>query len=123
MDQPVSPAGAVHPSAAAGSATAFPAAWWPAAVETAFAAAGTGVGLVDRGFRYLYVNSTLAHLNGAPAPEHLGRTVREVIPGWADYAEPMLRRVLDEGVAVTGIELSGLGDGRVYAAGYHPLRV
>jgi PAS domain S-box-containing protein len=103
--------------------SAMPVEWWPAAVETLFAASGTGVGLVDRELRYLYVNAALAELNGASPAAHLGRTVREVIPGWAEMAEPLLHRVMEEGTAVTGLELSGLGDGRTYAAGYHPLRV
>jgi PAS domain S-box-containing protein len=102
--------------------TAVPPSWWPAALETAFAATGTGVGVLDRELRYRYVNDILAELNGAPAAAHLGRTVREAIPSWADTAEPLLRRVLDSGEAVR-LEIAGLGDGRTFAVSYHPLRV
>ncbi|HST62909.1 MAG TPA: GAF domain-containing protein [Longimicrobium sp.] len=101
---------------------AVPPAWWPATLETAFAAAGTGVGVLDLALRYRYVNDILAGLNGIPVAAHLGRTVREAIPTWADTAEPLLRRVLETGEA-TGLELSGLGDGRTFAVSYHPLRV
>jgi PAS domain S-box-containing protein len=122
MADPVLPP-AVEPAREPAPATSLPVAWWPAAVETLFAASGTGVALVDRGLRYLYVNAALAELNGSSPAAHLGRTVREVIPGWAEVAEPLLQRVMDEETAVTGLELSGLGDGRTYAVGYHPLRV
>ena len=47
--------------------------------------------------------------------------IRIAIDCWAEVAEPLLHRVMEEGTAVTGLELSGLGDGRVYAAGYHPI--
>jgi PAS domain S-box-containing protein len=101
---------------------AVPAEWWQPALDTVFAAAGTGVGVLDRGFRYRYVNEILAGLNGIPAAAHLGRTVREAIPAWADTAEPLLRRVIDTNEAAR-LELTGLGDGRTYAVSYHPLRV
>src|SRR5579875_2717821 len=39
-----------------------------------------GIGVLDRDLRYIYVNDALARLNGIPAAEHLGRTVRELIP-------------------------------------------
>jgi PAS domain S-box-containing protein len=104
------------------ASAAVPPEWWPAALDTAFAAAGTGVGLVDRELRYRYVNDILAGLNGVSAAAHLGRTVREAIPAWADTAEPLLRHVLDTGEA-TGVEVAGMGNGRTYAVSYHPLRV
>jgi PAS domain-containing protein len=38
-----------------------------------------GLALLDRELR---CNETLAEINGLPAEAHLGRTLREVVPGW-----------------------------------------
>ena len=56
-----------------------------------------GVALLDPDLRYIYVNPTLALMNGAPAAEHLGRTIAEMLPG-LDAREDVLRQVLDDGV-------------------------
>ncbi|MGW0708175.1 SpoIIE family protein phosphatase [Streptomyces sp. NPDC002643] len=55
------------------------------------------VGVLDTGLRYLYVNPTLARMNGLPAEEHLGRTVAEVVPD-VDARYEVLRAVLADGV-------------------------
>ena len=56
-----------------------------------------GVALLDPDLRYTYVNPTLALMNGAPAAEHLGRTIAEMLPG-LDAREDVLRQVLDDGI-------------------------
>ncbi|MEY9968749.1 PAS domain S-box-containing protein [Streptacidiphilus sp. MAP12-16] len=56
-----------------------------------------GVGVLDCDLRYTYVNPTLARMNGAPAAEHLGRTIAEMLPG-IDAREDVLRQVLADGV-------------------------
>ncbi|MFE7353564.1 SpoIIE family protein phosphatase [Streptomyces sp. NPDC057543] len=55
-----------------------------------------GVGVLDTGLRYVYVNPALERLNGVPAAQHLGRTVAEVIPG-VDAREDLMRAVLTDG--------------------------
>jgi PAS domain S-box-containing protein len=57
-----------------------------------------GVGVLDEELRYTYVNPTLALMNGAPAEEHLGRTIAEMLPG-LDAREDVLRQVLADGIA------------------------
>jgi hypothetical protein len=37
-------------------------------------------GLIDRDLRYTRVNAKLAEYNGTSIGDHLGRTVREVVP-------------------------------------------
>lgn len=66
-----------------------------------------GLCVVDTELRFVHVNACLAEINGVPAEAHLGRTVREVVPSLADRIEPMLRRVLDTGEPVLGLESSG----------------
>ncbi|MFC1419590.1 SpoIIE family protein phosphatase [Streptacidiphilus cavernicola] len=56
-----------------------------------------GVALLDQELRYIYVNPTLARMNGAPAADHLGRTIAEMLPG-VDAREDVLRLVLADGV-------------------------
>ncbi|HEU0013778.1 MAG TPA: GAF domain-containing protein [Longimicrobium sp.] len=92
-----------------------------AAFEALLETSDAGIAVLDRGLRYVAINEPLARINGAPVQAHLGRTVREVIPEWADVVEPMLAGVLG-GAAITGLEISGTGDGRTYLVSYHPVR-
>ncbi|MFF9507048.1 SpoIIE family protein phosphatase [Streptomyces sp. NPDC014724] len=84
-----------------------------------------GVGVLDMGLRYLYVNPALERLNGVPAAEHLGRTVSEVLPG-VDAGEDMMRAVLADGKPreITSSGFTAAGTGRRYWHGvYHRLEV
>ncbi|MEU0247679.1 SpoIIE family protein phosphatase [Streptomyces sp. NPDC006235] len=61
----------------------------------------TGLAVLDTDLRYVSVNPALEELNGVPAEEHLGRTVREVVPRMdVDALEAAARRVLDTGEPV-----------------------
>ncbi|MCU7826060.1 SpoIIE family protein phosphatase [Kitasatospora sp. DSM 101779] len=55
------------------------------------------VGVLDTDLRYVYVNTALARLNGAPAADHIGRTIAEIVPG-IDARLDVLRAVLADGV-------------------------
>jgi signal transduction histidine kinase len=56
-------------------------------------------------------------MNGRPAREHLGRSVREVLPAAAaDYIEPLLQRILDTGEPILGLEVNG------FIGTYFPVR-
>ncbi|MET9392878.1 SpoIIE family protein phosphatase [Streptomyces sp. NPDC006624] len=57
-----------------------------------------GLAVLDTDLRYVSVNPALEDINGVPAEEHLGRTVREVVPRMdADALEAAARRVLRTG--------------------------
>jgi PAS domain S-box-containing protein len=71
-----------------------------------FAAAPVGLTVLDSDLRFVRINERLAEINGLPMADHIGRTVREVLPDIAGQAEPALLRVL-AGETVFGIELSG----------------
>jgi PAS domain S-box-containing protein len=94
-------------------------------LESLQSIASMGVGFVDRSFRYVRVNDTLATLNGAPAQEHIGRSVAEVVPAlWPDI-EPHCHRVLDTGEAVLNVEIArtaALPTVRYFATTFYPLR-
>jgi len=66
-----------------------------------FSSSTVGLCILDREFRYLAVNDTLAKMNGVPAPEHLGKKVREVLGDLADLVEPEFRRALATGEPLT----------------------
>ncbi len=55
-----------------------------------------GVGIVDADLRYLYVNPALARMNGVPAEEHIGRSIREILPS-VDDREEVMHQVLADG--------------------------
>ncbi len=64
-------------------------------IDSLIAQETIGVALIDAEYRYVRINAALAAMNGLPAEEHLGRTVREVLPAeTADRAEALLAQVL-----------------------------
>lgn len=78
-----------------------------AELESLYDAAPIGLAAFDREMRFLRVNPALAQTNGLPVEAHLGRYVGDVVPELRDTAEPLLRRVLSEGVTLSDIEISG----------------
>lgn len=76
-------------------------------LATHFRSSPLGFALLDSGLHYLAINDALSRMNGLPAAEHLGKTVREVVGQLADAIEPMLRRVFSTGEPVLDFELSG----------------
>ncbi|MEU0945303.1 SpoIIE family protein phosphatase [Streptomyces canus] len=65
------------------------------------------VAVLDPDLHYLYLNDTLAEVNGLPVDEHLGRPMPEVVPGSGPSAE-VAREVLR-----TGRPQTVVFDGRV----------
>jgi formate hydrogenlyase transcriptional activator len=59
-----------------------------------FSSSDVGLGILDSNLRVLAVNQTLAEINGIPAADHLGKTLREILGEFADVLEPKLQRVL-----------------------------
>jgi PAS domain S-box-containing protein len=89
-----------------------------------FETAAVGAALVDRDLRYVRVNDALASMNGLPAAEHPGRTVREVLTPTATAAlEPLLRRVIETGEPVLDLPFVADVPGRRrrhFLASYRP---
>ncbi|MGA2030872.1 MAG: ATP-binding protein [Thermoguttaceae bacterium] len=76
-------------------------------LQAFFLGATAGLALLDKDLRYVQINNTLAEINGVSVEEHLGRTVREVVPGIAPMIEPILQKVLATGEPVLNVEVSG----------------
>jgi len=60
-----------------------------------------------RDMRFLRVNDEISKFDGISVSAHVGLTVREVTPDFANAAESYLRKVFETGEAVSNIELQG----------------
>jgi PAS domain S-box-containing protein len=99
-----------------------------ALLDTLLTQAPVGFAFIDREFRYSHVNTRLAETNGLSVLEHLGRNLHEVVPQLAEQIIAALRRVFDDGEALTGIEISGEtparpGEIRIWEEGFYPVQV
>jgi PAS domain S-box-containing protein len=97
-------------------------------LETLQSTAPIGFGFVDREFRFVRVNETLAELNGRAAEWHLGRSVAEVVPELWPQIKPAYQQVLDSGEAVVNQELEGpsrAATGKIgfWLVSFYPVRV
>ncbi len=83
-----------------------------------------GLCLLDRKLRYVSLNQRLAEMNGVPLVDHLGRTVREVIPQVFSRVEGFIRRAL-QGEPINGVEVrkaggEGIGEVQTLMSSYQP---
>ncbi|HEX8156817.1 MAG TPA: EAL domain-containing protein [Solirubrobacteraceae bacterium] len=97
-------------------------------LETLQATAPVGFGFVDRDFRMVHMNDTLAAVNALPREEQLGRTVAEVVPMLWPQLEPTYRHVLETGNPIVDQELSrpspsSPDETRYWLASYYPVRL
>jgi diguanylate cyclase (GGDEF)-like protein/PAS domain S-box-containing protein len=67
-----------------------------------------GVGFIDRDFRIVRLNPTLASVNGGLVANQIGRTVAEVVPGLWPVLEPAYKTVLRTGQPLLDQEVVGL---------------
>ncbi|HEY3974474.1 MAG TPA: sigma 54-interacting transcriptional regulator [Candidatus Sulfotelmatobacter sp.] len=65
-------------------------------LEAYYGSSTVGLAILDTEHRYLAVNCRLAEINGVPAPEHLGKTIKEVLGDFADAVAPKLQRAISE---------------------------
>ena len=92
------------PPAAAGASEQL--AGQMALLETVFQNAPVGLAVVDRDYRYVRINPALAAINGLPAADHIGRSVRELLPDIWSAIEPMYQSAL-RGDVIRNCEISG----------------
>ncbi|MEZ4682697.1 MAG: PAS domain S-box protein [Caldilineaceae bacterium] len=76
-------------------------------LEAIYNTAPVGLCVLDRELRWVHINERLAEINGFSAADHIGRTVRELLPNIADEVEPTLREILETGKPVLNVELIG----------------
>jgi PAS domain S-box-containing protein len=75
-------------------------------LETIYDTAPIGMCVLDNELRFVRVNQVMADINGFSVKEHIGRTVRELMPKLADDAEPALLQVLNTGEPMLNIEIN-----------------
>ncbi|MGH9752770.1 MAG: PAS domain-containing protein, partial [Blastocatellia bacterium] len=98
-----------------------------AELETIYQATPVGLSLLDRDFRIMRINETLAEIDGVTVDQALGRTTRELTPGVADRLEPIFKRVIKTGRPIMNIEIHGEtprepGVERDWLASYYPVK-
>ena len=99
-----------------------------AVVDAVFGAAPVGLAFMDTNFHYVRVNEALARINGLPAEEHYGRSLRDVLGDeLAKAIEPYHRRVLETGESVLELAIQGEtaalpGEPRDWLVSYYPVR-
>ncbi len=91
-----------------------------------FAAAPASMFIFDDQLRFVQVNQQLAETTGPSVAEHLGKTVREVVPEMVHTLQPMLEQILATNEPLLNIEVSGTtlsqpGLLRYWLASYFPL--
>ncbi|NTW01923.1 MAG: PAS domain-containing protein [Oscillochloris sp.] len=95
-------------------------------LDTIFACAPIGLGVLDTNLRYIRVNQALADIDGIPISAYLGHTPTELQPRLNPTLEPIFHQVLSTGVAVCDLELHGFTatqpyEPRDWLANYYPI--
>lgn len=98
-----------------------------AEIEAIYASAPIGLCVLDTQLRFVRINDFLAEINGTSAKDHLGHTVREVLPELGDVQETFFQHVLHTGEPVLNQEVQGIIPAqpdltRVWLVNYFPLR-
>jgi diguanylate cyclase (GGDEF)-like protein/PAS domain S-box-containing protein len=89
--------------------------------------APVGIGFVDRAFRVMHMNETLAaSATGSSVADQLGRTIAELVPDMWPELELSYRSVLDTGQAILDVEIDGPmtadpADRRRYLTSHYPV--
>lgn len=96
-------------------------------IEQIYRYSPVGLCFMDTNFRYVRINEHMAEINGLPVSAHVGRTLREVIPGLADRIMEFYRPIYERGVPVLNAELHGPaptspGVQRHWLANFFPFR-
>ncbi|PSB18352.1 PAS domain S-box protein [Phormidesmis priestleyi ULC007] len=96
-----------------------------AEIEAIYTAAPIGLCFINTDFKFVRINERLAEINGLPVSEHIGRTLREVVPEMVDQLEPIYRQVIESGKPILDLEVSGInraqpGVERHWLVSYYP---
>lgn len=97
-------------------------------LEALQASTPVGFAFIDREFRIVHINDTMAAINGRAIADQIGRTVAEVVPEIWPELDAVYRRVLETGVPIIGREIVGPSAGaggslRHWLSSFHPVRI
>ncbi|MGF2035853.1 MAG: EAL domain-containing protein [Nostoc sp. CmiVER01] len=98
-----------------------------AEIESIYQSVPIGLSVLDTNLRFVRINQRLAEINGFSVEEHIGRTIRELLPNIADTAEELLRPILETGEPLLNVEIRGKtpaqpGVERVWLESFLPLK-
>ncbi|BAY20623.1 multi-sensor hybrid histidine kinase [Calothrix sp. NIES-2100] len=98
-----------------------------AEIEAIYQTAPIGLNVLDTDLRFVRVNQRLAEMNGLAIEAHIGRTLRELLPGLADDAEEILLPILKTGQPKLNVEIRGEtpaqpGKPRIWLEHFLPLK-
>ena len=96
------------------------------ALQLIYDTAPIGLAFLSPDCRYLQINQRLTEICGISVEDHLGRSVRDCVPGLADAVEDIVRSIMGTGEPVIGVEVAGqradqTGE-RFWTTYWHPLR-
>jgi PAS domain S-box-containing protein len=97
-----------------------------AELESMLANATVGLAFFDRDVRYIRINHCLAEINGISREAHIGRSIGELMPEFAETVEPIVRRIFETGKSFIGMELQGTtparpGEPRSWINSFYPV--
>ncbi len=96
-------------------------------IKAIYQTAPIGLTIFDLDLRYERINQRLAEMNGFSISDHIGRTMREIVPDLADEVEPLFRQILATGQPLLNVEISGEtrsqpGIHRTWLENFYPLQ-
>jgi DNA-binding NarL/FixJ family response regulator len=95
-------------------------------LSTLFNSSTVGVAICDRQFRYRAINDALASMNGVPASQHLGKTLKAVLGDAAQKVQHPLDIVFATGQALSNFEITAELPGRAgrghWIESYFPIK-
>ena len=98
-------------------------------LEYIYSSAPVGLAFVDENLRYLRVNDALAALNGAPARDHFGKSLSDILPATAvELLTPLVRKVLTTHTPLVDYEIQaeappGSGELRYMKLSFYPVQI
>ncbi|MEC4814596.1 MAG: PAS domain S-box protein [Scytonema sp. PMC 1069.18] len=98
-----------------------------AELETIYATAPVGLCFVDTSLRFIRINEHLAAMNGLSVSEHIGRTIKEVLPTMSAELELLYQQVIYSGMPIVNHKIRGStpaqpGIERVWLVSFRPLK-
>ena len=96
-------------------------------LQLIYETAPVGLAFLSTDCRYLMINQHLTEICGISIDDHLGRSVREMVPQVAEQVEQIVQHIVRSGEPITGVEVNGQRpDGsnvdRVWITYWHPLK-
>jgi PAS domain S-box-containing protein len=77
-------------------------------IENLYNSVPIGLAVLDLDLRFLKINERLAEINGVSAQDHIGKTIKELLPDMYDTSVGIVERILETGQSQLGIEFQGI---------------